>query len=839
MVVRMKSLRLALFNIKKHRSESISMMILVTICMILLGSGASNLIDIQRIYGNLVEQNHAVKNNIEVSDSAYHEFYDAVFQNDDRVERFVHVEGTVTNASKFIDKEGKEVSQYMFFLTQEEEEKMEDFHVVTELSEEEVSKLEHPLYVPFYVKESLGFCEGDTFNLILNGKIYPFTVAGFFESTIFSDNMLYLKMVLSDADFRTIRVVTDKGHILGFDAADNNLAAAIYEDFMTTVEENTSNGEIMTFVPLLHKNMEKENGQFVKLILKLMMLMSALILVSVLLMISYKIADDISEQVVAIGVLEALGYKSIDISLSYVFEYLLLGTAGATLGIVGSLIISPSIFKIGEVMTGHHGQSSPHMLLQIGFALLLLLFIVTIAILRSRLVKKYPPVVAFRKGIVDHSYAKNVLPLEGTKCNVHLRLAMKGFLGNVTSYIGVGICIAISTCTIVLCFMFYDYFREGSNALRTMTGMEIPDARVVVTYGTDIYKMREELLEDERVDRIALSADWFTTHVQYEDQSMSPIVYKDYSKVKNIYPLNGRIPKHDNEVMITGLFMEQNGLNVGDTMDIKLGRIEKEYMICGVVAGMSNAGANIYMTEDAFKRIKPSYQPNVLEISLKEGVDYKEYSSWIQHSYGRSISDAMEDDCSGDSRKERITKEAEKRMAKLLAMYDISHVEYAIMIDGEEIKGSSSIFKIESCISLKEILETQTGGAIKAFKNGSGMFMLISVMVIMIIMFMIMTSNVKKMRHELGIYKGLGYTSRELMLQLSLRIVPTLMIGVGLGTALGVAGINLTYNILGKLEYRPLAILLVDLLIILFAFVSAYLGAGKIRKISVCELVSE
>ena len=74
MVVRMKSLRLALFNIKKHRSESISMMILVTICMILLGSGASNLIDIQRIYGNLVEQNHAVKNNIEVSDSAYHEF---------------------------------------------------------------------------------------------------------------------------------------------------------------------------------------------------------------------------------------------------------------------------------------------------------------------------------------------------------------------------------------------------------------------------------------------------------------------------------------------------------------------------------------------------------------------------------------------------------------------------------------------------------------------------------------------------------------------------------------------------------------------------------------------
>lgn len=839
MVVTMKSLRLAYFNIKKHKSESISMIILVMICMILLGSGASNLIDIQRIYGNVVKQNHAVKNSIEMNDSAYHDFYDKFFQNDNRVERFVHVEGAVTNASKFLDKEGKETSQYMFFLTREEEEQMEDFQVITQLSEEEVAMLEHPLYVPLYVKDSLGFHEGDTFNIILNGKIYPFTVAGFFESAIFSDNMLYLKMVLSDKDFRIIRAVTDKGHILGYDAADHDLAEEIYQDFMNCVEENTSNGESMTFTAMLYENMEKLNGQFVKLILELMMLMAVLILVSVLLMISYKIADDISEQVVSIGVLEALGYKSKDISLSYMFEYLLLGSVGAGLGIVGSLIISPFIFKIGEMMAGHHGQISSHILLQLGFAFILLIFITAIALLRSRLVKKYPPVVAFRKGTADHSYAKNVLPLEGTKWNVHLRLAMKGFLGNAISNIGIGICIAISTCTIVLCFIFFDFFREGSNALITMTGMEVPDVRVVVTYDTDIYQMREELLQDERVDRILLSADWFTTHVQYGNSSMSPVVYKDYSEVRNIYPLEGRLPRHDNEVMVTGLFMQQNQLNVGDTMDIKLGRIEKQYIISGVVTGMTNAGANIYMTEDGFKRIKPSYQPNVLEISLKEGVDYKEYSSWIQHSYGRSISDAMEDDCSGDSRKERITKEAEKRMAKLLAMYDISHVEYAIMIDGEIIKGSSSIFKIESCISLKEIMETQTGAAIMAFKNGSGIFMLISVSVIMIIMFMIMTSNVKKMRHELGIYKGMGYTSRELMLQLSLRIVPTLIIGVCVGTALGLAGINLTYSILGKLEYRPLMIMMVDLLIILFAFASAYLGAGKIRKISVCELIAE
>lgn len=725
MVVTMKSLRLAYFNIKKHKSESISMIILVMICMILLGSGAANLIDIQKIYGNVVEKNHAVKNNIEMKDGVYYEFYDAFFQNDDRVERFVHVEGAVTNASKFLDKDGKEASQYMFFLTREEEERMEDFQVVTKLSEEEVARLEHPLYVPLYVKDSLGFYEGDTFNLILNGKIYPFTVAGFFESAIFSDNMLCLKMVLSDKDFQTIRAVTDKGHILGFDAADDDLAVEIYQDFMNCVEENTSKGEGMTFSAMLYKDMEAMNGQFVKLILKLMMLMAALILVSVLLMIRYKIADDISEQVVSIGVLEALGYKSKDISLSYMFEYLLLGSVGAVLGIVGSFIISPFIFEIGEVMTGHHGQISPHIFLQFGFALLLLAFIVAIAILRSRFVKKYPPVVAFRKGTADHSYTRNVLPLEETKCNVHLRLAMKGFLGNAVSNIGIGICIAISTCTIVLCFIFFDFFREGSNALNTMTGMEIPDVRVVVTYDTDIYQMRDELLQDERVDRILLSADWFTTLVQYGNTSMSPVVYKDYSEVRNIYPLDGRLPKHDNEVMITGLFMKQHQLAIGDTMDIKLGKIEKEYIICGVVTGMSNAGENVYMTEDAFKRIKPAYKPNVLEISLKEGGDYKEYSSWIQHSYGRSINDAMEDDCSGNSRIERITKEAEKRMAKLLAMYDISHVEYAIMIDGELIKGSSSIFKIESCISLKEIMETQTSGAIMAFKNGSSIFMLI------------------------------------------------------------------------------------------------------------------
>ena len=85
----------------------------------------------------------------------------------------------------------------------------------------------------------------------------------------------------------------------------------------------------------------------------------------------------------------------------------------------------------------------------------------------------------------------------------------------------------------------------------------------------------------------------------------------------------------------------------------------------------------------------------------------------------------------------------------------------------------------------------------------------------------------------------MGYTSRELMLQLSFRIMPPVCLAVVIGTALSVLLTKLFTGLIGAVSLNLPAILLVDVLILAFCFGCAYFNAGKIKKITVYELMTE
>ncbi len=96
----------------------------------------------------------------------------------------------------------------------------------------------------------------------------------------------------------------------------------------------------------------------------------------------------------SIGVLEALGYRSREISGAYIYEYLLLSLLGILIG---------------------------------GLLMLLMLTFVT-ALGKAGKIKKYPPVVAFRKGIKTHHFGRNVFPIEKTKSDIN---RMNQVIGNI------------------------------------------------------------------------------------------------------------------------------------------------------------------------------------------------------------------------------------------------------------------------------------------------------------------------------------------------------------------------------------------------------------------------
>lgn len=125
--------------------------------------------------------------------------------------------------------------------------------------------------------------------------------------------------------------------------------------------------------------------------------------------------------------------------------------------------------------------------------------------------------------------------------------------------------------------------------------------------------------------------------------------------------------------------------------------------------------------------------------------------------------------------------------------------------------------------------------------------MLVSALIIMVILTMLIRADIMRQRLDLGVYKGLGYTTRELMLQISMSLMPTIAIGIILGSLLALWCspfiLSQAFSVIGgthiTVEMGMLTIILLDISILVFSFAIAMLSTYRIKEISVYELLTE
>ena len=77
--------------------------------------------------------------------------------------------------------------------------------------------------------------------------------------------------------------------------------------------------------------------------------------------------------------------------------------------------------------------------------------------------------------------------------------------------------------------------------------------------------------------------------------------------------------------------------------------------------------------------------------------------------------------------------------------------------------------------------------------------------------------------------------------QISLKLLPVFIVGVLLATVCGILFNNFFWGVSFATiaENNVVVIVITDLLLILFCYAVTYISAGKIRKISVTELMTE
>lgn len=835
-----KIVRLSVFNLKKHKLEAFSLTVLIMFCMLLIGSALSSSKSIKTIFPDMMKKTGSYENFIMLYQKNFDNEYINIINEDSRITSCDHTGILYDMSTKYLDKNGEEQAMYMGFITKDGDTKLEHFSYESSLSEEEIAVLPHPIYMPFSAKESFSIKEGDIFSMVYGSRKFDFNVAGFYDTLFLSSTGIGMKFVVSDSDYVTLMGILNKYEIIGFNAAEKSKGGEAMDDCLEKFEEY-SNRDIKEGVMGMSYEGFKDNTTITtQLLIYLLVVMAFVIIISVAVMIRFRITGDIKEQIVNIGVLEALGYKSKEITLSYVIEYLMIAAVGVIIGVVGCFGLSPILFHLGENMSGYRGRDqiflAPIFLSAVG----LLFVIALIAYIRASMVKKYPPVLAFRNGIGQKQKRKDHLPLRNTKGSVHFRLAMKGFIQNFRQSIGLTFCITLASIAIILSFILYSFLGKDMNVIAANSGIELSDIRVTLMNSADTKGLYEEISAMPEVRKVLMTSDE-ETFINYVDhnQTMLPVAFDDFNDTENIFPCDGRFPEHDNEVMFTSMWASEYKLKVGDTVTLEYNKVQRKYIISGIVTCLTNGGMNLYITDSGYKRLVPTYHHNSMEIYLKSGTDADNFKNVLTQKYGRSVADVEQDIDSSAAYEDRVKAATEKKIAELMSVYGVDHIEYAIKSGDSFITGNSSGFLIKSILNIGDIMRTQLTSICNAVSLLTRIFMFIAAFVVMIILFMLMESSIRKQRKEFGIMKGMGYTSKELMLQLAVRIIPAALVSVIIGTVVSVVITDRLTSFIGKVKIDMPAVLMLDMLLIAFCFGCAYIGARKIKKISVYELMTE
>lgn len=833
----MRIFRLSLFNLKRNKREAAAIVFLTFIAAFLMATFAVSITQISSAFDRCFEETGSVDFILLFEDDKYRDIYRDILEEEYNVTDVRESSVLFGIGASAKTKKGESIAYNMIFVDESTERKIENFKKLNALPDDEIEKLSHPVWLPQYFEITAGFSPGDTFTFVSGGRDYPFTIAGFFSTGLYnSDGML--KCIISDDDMVLLSAVYEKYRMIAFDTEKKFSYEEYYEKCSAKSNEN-----VLSAVLPLDKDLEKlaETG-FLDMFLYMSVFLSIVTMISALFLILHKISKDMEEQMVQIGVLEALGYTSRELSLSYICEYILTGGIGAIIGGITAAAFSPVMDTLTRGMMNRDVHTDVDILRILIVVISIIMLVTFFALSRAARVKKLPPVVAFRKGIKTHHFGKNILSLDKMKRSINLRLAFKGIFNDLRSNIGTGICMIAAGVAVMFSVYTFDFFKSGYNGLLGVMGMEIPDISIIMMSGVNGEKFCNEIRKFPEVEKVLLTrATENYVEIKGSNQRAIAISYADFSLTDNIRLRMGRFPEYDNEIMISAKREETEYRHIGDSIIIKGDVCEKSYIITGIVTAMNNSGMSVYMTDDGYRRIRPNDRPNTVEITLKNEEDRPAFTDKLTALYGASAKDAAYEQSVRGSLEERIRAKADEKMAVLISQYGVTDVDYAIRIGDTIISGNSSRFVIKDISSMKDLSKSQMesiAAVTKTFSFGAVIFI---AFVVAVILGIIAASAVKRQRRELGIMKSMGYTSRDLMIQLTLRILPVTIISSCIAAVLSVRVQRAFWMAAFGVQIPESLPLMIGTAasLVLFCLIVTYISAGSIRKISVTELMME
>ena len=784
-----KILLLAFANIRKTKAQTATLIILLLISSLLLNIGLMVSVSFGSYFDKTADELNTSNAYYIISEYLYHDEVENYIRSHEETVSMEKSNSILTIAN--LSWNGSDTSQYVLFFNRSEHRDLSRWKLINDT----IPDADNPVYLPYQYKTQGGYELGDSLTLTINNSKYSFTIAGFSEDILFSS---------TDTAFLSLYLPAERYQILS-DELDAYRSVVVfanvrenYKDIesgllsLTETRAFSSSSDVKSTIYGTDLFTIKYSRTMMASLVSVMMIIFALIIIAVcLLVIRFRVENSIEEDMPKIGSLKAVGYTSGQISFSIVMQYSIITFGGSLIGTPFVYLAIPWIGEIFAMQTGllwKQGFSPVINLISIGF---ILFIVAAVSIIAALKVRKISPVQALRGGTTTHSFKKNHIPLEHAKAPLSIVLSLKSVIQNIKQSFMIFVVMTAVAFTAVFAVTMYYNTVIDTRTFAELPGNEISSA--ILGYipesnlKDDTEKFKDEILLHSDVRKAQYFDD---TRIIVDGYDVYTNVMENYSSKESNTVYDGRYPVYDNEIVISGAFAKILNKGIGDT--VLVGPEEKPFLITGLTQGLGNSGSTLkaHLTLSGIRKISPDFVQMQLYVYLTEGTDAAKFVDTMKENYGERLVIAID-----------MEKTLEQGMAS-----------YTSII--------STVGKV---------------------------MIIVTCFVVILVLYFVIGSTVTRKHLELGIKKAIGYTTWNLMNQITLSFVFPLVLGVVVGCLLGTAGCNpLLSVLLGSMAVMkanfiiaPVWIIVTGIVLMVMSYTASMLITWRIRKISAYALVTE
>jgi len=779
-----KIFRLAFANIRKTKGNSISLFNLFLIAALLLNAGLLIFLNFGGFFDKTTKELNTSNVYYLLSSHLYNDEVEALIK-----ENVIEMQKEESIWVKAFVKYNDETREHIFLINDADEARvMSKWKFVGDyLPPDEMS-----IFIPYIYQQDGGYDLNDPFKMTIEDIEFTFTIKGFTEDVNFSS---------TETALMGVYLPHDTYELVSKELDDTNNVTIIFANLQNVNKDIEIGIKELTNAELLSTSLDLSNSLFslelsiIKMsrvmmasMVSVIIVAFAIIVVSVcLLVIRFRIGDSIEDDMMKIGSLKAIGYTSRQIILSIVMQFFLIAFIGSIVGISLSYLTTPILSDVFAQQSGLLWSQGFDVIISSITLGVILSIVLIVAFFTSRSINKLNPIVALRGGLITHSFRKNYLPLSTSKGRLPIVLAFKSILFNMKQSIMITmIIIAVAFAGTFAVVMFYNTTIDITTFKET-PGIELSNVIAILNPDTDNTLLIESIKDMDTVRKVQF-IDY--VNVKIDNNEVTAFVMSDYSKKETDTIYQGRYPLHSNEIAIAGHLAAMINKNIGDSITLKIGNNQDEYIITGLTQGAFASGMNASIRYDGVIKLDPNFKQQSLQIYLDKNVNAEVFSKNLEALNDESVTSVIDLD---------------KNMELGTSLY------------------TSIISKVGISI------------------------LTLTIAIIILVLYFVINSSVIRKRCELGIQKAIGFTTFQLMNQISLGFTLQIIVGVIIGSVLAINQTNAIMSIaqrsmgIMKANYiiTPIWIILFGVAIIIVSYLTSMLLTYRIRKISAYSLVSE